>query len=477
MTVGAALGAGGVYGLLDRLAEAAAAAPARHAVGRVEEQYLFTLPTVTDNGVQVLAPPLHRAVVTANLTQPPTIAAQAQLERVLAGLEQDGLADYTARGGVTVAWGTPYFAQLSPAVVAKYLPLDRIASAKTNEQVPALVDAVRFRSDPEGVVLESNDVAVIVAADKLERVNTMLSRVFGGESGSLFHVTSIRRGFIDSSALGTGKQSLTKQMALEAGLPAAERIPDQAQLFLGFTSTQQSALAPSNVPSFETLPGLTDQWPSGYFAGGTALHLSHLSENLEEWYAKPYAERVSAAFGPNQKLRGDAERLTLATHPATEAQVRAQYARSGHIGHSPSMQPLSRLQMRTRDNYGRMHAAGTALAFRADFNTLDNPFAFSASPSFDGYSSAPAAGLHFLAYTPTSTMFQLLRESMEGWYGKPGLGAGAVHGPFNRVIAATHRQNFLVPPRSRRSFPLAEIAVPASAAAAPVATSAVELYV
>ena len=29
---------------------------------------------------------------------------------------------------------------------------------------------------------------------------------------------------------------------------------------------------------------------------------------------------------------------------------------------------------------------------------------------------------------------------------------------FNSILRTTHRQNFLVPPRARRSFPLAELA-------------------
>jgi hypothetical protein len=32
-----------------------------------------------------------------------------------------------------------------------------------------------------------------------------------------------------------------------------------------------------------------------------------------------------------------------------------------------------------------------------------------------------------------------------------------VHGPFNNILRTTHRQNYLVPPRVHRSFPLAEL--------------------
>jgi hypothetical protein len=469
----AALGAAGPYELLDRLVGAAAAAPA--VLELPLEQYLFALPTVKDNGVEVIAPPLHRAVVTAKLVNGPVAADQSRLEAVLVGLERDGLVDYTPNGGVTVAWGIPYFAQLPASVVDQHLPVDAATSKAVGATVPALVDSPRFHSDPESVILEANDLAVIVASDRLATVNTILQRIFGGQAADLFAVTSIRRGFIDSSALGSARQSLTKQMAVAAGVAGASSIPDQAQLFLGFTSTQHTTLAPGNLPSFETLPGLTDQWPDGYFVGGTTLHLSHIKEDLTRWYASDYEKRLASAFSPVQPAERH-EPLTVGSHIATEAEVRSQFARAGHIGHSSSIQPLARLREATTDNYGRRQKAGTAFSFRADFNTLDNPFSFSSDPAVDRLSTTPAAGLHFLIYTPTSTMFQLMRESMEGWYAKPGLGAAAIHGPFNRVLEATHRQNFLVPPRSHRSFPLIEL-VPAVAASATVDTAATSTFI
>jgi hypothetical protein len=55
-------------------------------------------------------------------------------------------------------------------------------------------------------------------------------------------------------------------------VPGADQIPDNSQLMLGFTSTQTQALGPDNLPSFETLRGVTDQWPNGYFAAGCAMH-------------------------------------------------------------------------------------------------------------------------------------------------------------------------------------------------------------
>ena len=58
--------------------------------------------------------------------------------------------------------------------------------------------------------------------------------------------------------------------------PSADEIPEGAQLFMGFTSTQRSALAPGRLVNFESMPGFSDQWPRGYFRHGTTMHLSHL---------------------------------------------------------------------------------------------------------------------------------------------------------------------------------------------------------
>ena len=88
-------------------------------------------------------------------------------------------------------------------------------------------------------------------------------------------------------------------MALKAGIPAASRIPDSAQLFLGFTSSQRGALGPSVIANLETLPGLTDQWPDGYFRNGTTMHVSHLYLDLERWYGEfTFDDRVWATFRP-----------------------------------------------------------------------------------------------------------------------------------------------------------------------------------
>jgi hypothetical protein len=118
------------------------------------------------------------------------------------------------------------------------------------------------------------------------------------------------------------------------------------------------------------------------------------------------------------------------------------------------------LQQDIRGSDGTLYTKGTAIPQRADFNTLDNPFFWSADPKRDRMGEGPAAGLHFVVFNPTSDDFHRNRLAMDGVMPggeklkfvprAPGQG-------FNSILKTTHRQNFLVPPRRHRSFPLAEI--------------------
>jgi hypothetical protein len=69
-------------------------------------------------------------------------------------------------------------------------------------------------------------------------------------------------------------------------------------LFMGFTSSHVHGLAAGNLPGFETLPGYTDAKIDGYFAGGTAMHLSHIAINLNQWNAMGPKGRLHRMFHP-----------------------------------------------------------------------------------------------------------------------------------------------------------------------------------
>jgi len=268
----------------------------------------------------------------------------------------------------------------------------------------------------------------------------------------------VRNGFVGGGfAAGPG---LAKQMALAAGVPGAELIVDGVQMFLGFTSTQRAAMAPDRVASFETLRGMTDQKPRSYWSGGAAMHLSHLNEDLEKWWRDvPFTTQLAAMTRPG--LTVPDKTYTIAedvTRVERATDVHADLSRFGVVGHSATLQTVTRLPADTRDAYGVVRPRGTAIVQRSDFNTLDNAFAQSAVPG--EVSSTPSAGLHFVAFAPTTDLFNRSRRAMDGALGdgsKLPLDARSTQQGFNAFIHATHRQNFVAPPRAHRSFPLVEL--------------------
>ncbi|MFL5925781.1 MAG: hypothetical protein ACJ77E_02460 [Gaiellaceae bacterium] len=463
----AALAAAGLYSVIDGLtAPPARAAGATHGHPR-EQHVLQGLRTFTERDVEAIVPPVHHQIITARVeasrSKADLVEAQVELERALARV--DAMFPSTATGlGVTVGWGGPYFHRLVPRLAdgrrfPHYLPLDRRASRAAGRPLPALLESPRFPSDPEDVVLERNDVCVLLRSDSLRHIAAGTKEIFTDLAG-LLSITSVRRGFVGSGV--AGEVGLPKHMALRAGVPGAELIPDAAQLFLGFTSTQTKALGPERIANLETLPALTDQWPHGYFRYGTTMHVSHLFEDLEMWYARfSYIRRVWAAFRPGLSVPDGTRTVPEGPLGAeTLAHVSNDARDLGLIGHSGALQPATRLDRDTVDNYGVKNARGTAVIQRGDFNTLDNPFFWSARPTGDGMSDRPAAGLHFVAFAATSDSFHRARRAMDGRYpdgSSTPFRARQEEQGLNSILRTTHRQNFLVPPRRHRAFPLAEL--------------------
>ncbi|MBA3366763.1 MAG: hypothetical protein H0U03_13440 [Actinobacteria bacterium] len=463
-----ALGAAGLYSLIDSFT----AAPARAALApktliRPREQHLLrNLEVIRRNGVEVIVPPLHHQVVTAKLLveakAKPLLAARTELERALQRL--DRRFQPTPQGlGVAAAWGDSYFRRFVPRLAngvefPDYLPVDDQSSRLSGQRTPVLQRSPRFRSDDETLVLEENDVALLFRSDSLDHIAAGAEAIFGA-LGGLFEITSIRKGFVGGGF--DGGPGLPKQMALAAGIAGAELIPDGSQLFLGFTSTQRSAIAMDRITNFETLVGVTDQWPNGYFRGGTIMHLSHLFEDVHRWWTTfSFDEQARSMARPGVSLREGMFTLPDdASQLRSERELRDDAKRFGAVGHSGALHHVSRLDRNVVDNYGAVRKRGASFIQRADFNTLDNPFFQSARPEADGQLAEPAAGLHFIAFAPTAGLFHRMRWAMDGVLsGKSELGIEprSREQGFNSVLRATHRQNFLVPPRAHRSFPLAE---------------------
>jgi hypothetical protein len=448
--VGAAAGAVGATGIYELVDQFTGGSPKRANAAKVfpEQHLLDGVRIVNSEGVEVLVPPLHHEILTARVTagRADLRSAQAELEHLLARLD----VDYTpspAGLGVTVAWGLPYFDRLTPDALRRLLPHDRRAGK------PVLFAAERFQSDPFDTRLESNDVAILLRSDTRANIDDATKRV---RDSKLFELTSIRRGFAGGGF--EGARSLPKQMAVAAQIPGADLIPDTSELFLGFTSTQRAGMGPGTIANFETL-GYVDFRGHEYFRQGTHMHLSHIHEDVEAWYLNfDFDERVATAFRPGLQVKQNAQTVHQGPKDvSTEADVHRDFKRSGQMGHSASIQTTSRLDRDVVAEDGTVFPKGTAIPVRADFNTLDNPFAW--SEKADEIGVLPAAGVHFVVFNPTGDDFRRNRRAMDGQLEGKSIELEPRSRPqgFNEVLSTTHRQNFLVPPRRHRSFPLAEL--------------------
>src|SRR5438874_5395495 len=105
----AALGAAGIYELVDQLTGSPHRAGAPPLLE--EQHHLSNLAVVEDNGIKVVVPPLHNQLVTARLRVDERRAslrkAQTELGDALHGLEQR-YENSPAGLGVTIGWGLPY---------------------------------------------------------------------------------------------------------------------------------------------------------------------------------------------------------------------------------------------------------------------------------------------------------------------------------------------------------------------------------
>jgi hypothetical protein len=454
------LSARGLYGILDDIVRPTPA-HAEAVVRRLQEQYLVErIELVVDNGVTLAIPPIYNDVITAKLKSgvnwsvAALKAAKTRVENALVTVEKP----YTATAaGLTmvIGWGLPYFETFTAGLKDAYLPAIPGSSPKQY----AVLDAIKFPSDPDDVVLEKNHVMFKIRSDSQSIVQGAEKALFenqnsGAYIGDLFDLTSKRIGFLGR---GFNQPSAAKTLAVEAGISGAAQIPDRSQLMMGFTSTQTNALAPDNLPSFETLKGVTNQWPGGYFAAGCAMHLSHLYIDLVKWYGQSYSSRVKQMFTPHTNPPASESTVTISNGPGDVAKMSdvTSEAAHGQAGHNSLLQQATRLGADVLDNYGRLRKKGTAVPLREDFNTIDDPFAWTPE---GGTTTTNAAGMHFVAFVPGHHLFHRARLAMDGHMPNgTNLPVAPNESGINGMIRASHRQNYVIPPRKNRSFPLVEL--------------------
>jgi hypothetical protein len=419
-------------------------------------------------GVTVRFPPVYTSFTTFTLTRTPTPADQAKLTRALEVIEQTY--PFRPNGMFTaIGYGLPYFTRLpggmTGPLISRYLP--RLASDPTRF---ALEEAVPGPTDVGGgpgatkqtfnvpVRIESNDLVVMLRSDStwiltdvLEYLTAASSRLAGRDVGNsglggLLTTTSSRLMFV--------QQGLPRRIAENHQLPYASRINPQSPMWMGFADQQTSGSGPPEITTFQGNPAarLTTARAGDYFDNAAIMHLSHVIEDLTQFYARPdepFTERVQYMFRSNPIASlGNPDQFTNGGGPAIldntfqgpqDAAANAAgtntYQGEHRLGHLSALQRSSRA------------ADGTPIHIRADgpgFDSLDVP---------DG-STQPK--LHFCVFVPTAEFFATLRRNQASLDLQKANNVDPSDNGLERFITATRRQNFLIPPRRHRAFPLLE---------------------
>ena len=144
------------------------------------------------------------------------------------------------------------------------------------------------------------------------------------------------------------------------------------------------------------------------------MHLSHVHEDLEAWYINfDFDERVTTAFRPNLQVKhACADRCAGADGGLERADVRRDYRRAGRIGHSASIQTTSRLRRRRRRPRRHALREGHRDPGPRRLQHARQPVPSSERP--DEIQAAPAAGVHFVVFNPSSDDFHRNRLAMDG---------------------------------------------------------------
>src|SRR5262249_25537297 len=143
------------------------------------------------------------------------------------------------------------------------------------------------------------------------------------------------------------------------------------------------------------------------YDNGSILHLSHLVEDLEAFYAEPASERVQLMFRSNP---APASRVYLENAFRDAGDAERAVAATGRVGHGAAVKRPARA------------ADGTPLHIRLD------------GPGFDALDvDAPSPKLHFAMLVPSSDRFARLRQRQ----GELKVERNGIE----RFIRATRRQN------------------------------------
>ena len=415
----------------------------------------------------------------------------------------------------SVSYGLPYFSRLPQSVVRANMP--HLASNPSRfvleEAVPFPTDVVgglvggpnalipgvtkdRFNVD---VQIESNDLLFQFRSDSIVNLSAVALWLQGSNNMNGVYVPSPSfNGLLrfQTPRIQFVQIGLPRKMAVNYGFEFAPRINPNSSMTMGFVDQQTNASGPPQIVTFagNSSAKFTDAQPGSYFDNGSIAHFSHVIEDLYQFYSlpgqdsnrpegEPFTERCQYMFRSNQlgtahglPAEGNADQFTDGGGPAfinnvfqgTDAALLGAQDSAGTFG--PGNQTLSATftgTPRVGHNAALQRASraadGTPLHIRNDgpgLDTMDVP-AFRTFPGPGGTNVAAGSyqfKLQFLMFVPTADLFAQMRTSVAAQDLQHQYLANADDdNGLERFITATRRQNFLVPSRRHRAFPLLEL--------------------
>jgi hypothetical protein len=429
----------------------------------------------TVDGVSIALPPVHTAFVTATLQRRPTTIDQIRMENDLRIIE--AAYPYSPSGVFThVAFSDNYFARFPRLVVAAAMPntlsgnqpvLKRAVAGPTDVASGNRVLELRRPEFTVPVRMENNDLLFTIRSDNPTIVTDVVNWISGSNrlaGRSIASPAYVAEMTVTSTRAMFVQQGLPRSIADSQRLPFASFVNPASPMWMGFFDQQVNASAPAQDVTFVGGHGikLTTADPGDYFDNGSIQHLSHLLLDLQQFYVdgrepeepvdhrENFDERLQYMFeSPSQVAEDPVDPFTdgggprnLSTRGAVLPNVfrGADYARQsavqfGRMGH------LSQLHRTGRT------ADGRPIHLRID------------GPGFDALDTTTRRNtpkLQFSGFFPSADFFAELRRAQASVDLLEELDLEEEDHGIERFITTTRRQNFLIPPRRHRAFPLAE---------------------
>ncbi|MFB6135887.1 MAG: Tat pathway signal protein [Halobacteriaceae archaeon] len=354
-------------------------------------------------------PPTHRLLLLLDYRNEGTPASDER-ETVRSALRTLDRAYAWSHDGLlsTVGYSPAYFDRFdAPLPDAVDLP-EPEALAPFEDPTLDAPDAVLYLASDHAHVLLATERALRGETETLNGVSV------DGPLTDVFAVAERRTGF-----KGSGQPAEHQDAS---GVPDSEPVPEGAPLYMGFKSSYRKTQASEDRVTIR----------EGAFAGGTTMHASHMTLDLDQWYEQDDRyQRVGKMYSPyharNDVVDGTGENLGADAKMGEAKPVERAAEEDALVGHGQKM--------------FRLREDGRPLILRRDFDSTDY-----------GH-----AGLHFVAFQRRIGDFVDTREAMNGTdlAGSTAVGQRNNNGLL-QYVDVTRRGNYLVPPRPARALPTPE---------------------